>query len=157
LTANGVLDLIESSDPPQGLISKRRLGDDMDVVKFASGMRPAERQLRRLVSGGADQASEPGVAVDLKQSAEAFQMTGRMLALAVLAEEVGGGRMAGPGPWAVVGGITPQASGHGTPAAGVEHRQCGIVRNDLRRGQYGAQDQLMQRRQPPAGTADPTA
>jgi hypothetical protein len=78
----------------------------MDVVELAPCMSPTERQLWRLVSGGGDQAAKPGIAVDLEQASEAFQMTSRVLALAVFAENVGGGGITGPAPGAVIGGIT---------------------------------------------------
>lgn len=91
---------------PQRLVGEGGLRGGMDVVEFASGMRPAEGQLWRLVSGGGDQAAKPGIAVHLEQTVEAFQMTGRMLALAIVTEDVGSGRMTGAAPLAVVDGGT---------------------------------------------------
>ena len=131
LTANVGFDRIQLSDPPQGLLGKRRLRRDVDVVELAPRVCPAECQLRRLVSGRGHQAAKPGIAFNLEQATEALKVTGRMLALAVFAEDIGGGRMTGPRPSTVVAGITLQAPGHGAPATGVQHRQSGIVGNDL--------------------------
>ena len=80
-----------------------------------------------------------------------------MLALAVLAIDIGSGRMSGPTPGPVVDRVAPQPSGLGASPTGIKHRQRGVVSEYLGRGQHGAQHQLVQRRQPPAGAAHPGA
>ena len=104
-----------------------------------------------------DQAAKSGIAIDLEQAAEPPQMRRRMLALAVLAIDIGSGRMSRPTPGPVVDRVAPQPSGLGASPPGIEHRQRGVVGEHLGRGQHGAQHQLMQRRQPPAGAAHPVA
>jgi hypothetical protein len=44
-------------------------------------MSPAKRQFRYAVRGRRDQATEPGIAIDLQQTAESRQMHGRMVPL----------------------------------------------------------------------------
>jgi hypothetical protein len=60
-----------------------------------------------------------------------------------------------PGP--VVDRIAPQSSGLGASPTGIKHRQRGVVSEYFGRGQHGAQHELVQRRQPPAGAAYPGA
>ena len=62
---------------------------------------------------------------------------------------------AAPGP--IVDRITPQPPLLGPATTGIEHRQRRIIGEQLGRGQYRADDQLIQRRQPPAGPAHPVA
>jgi hypothetical protein len=78
-------------------------------------------------------------------------------ALTVLAIDISSGRMSRPTPGPVVDRVAPQASGLGASPTGIKHRQRGVVSEYLGRGQHGAQHQLVQRRQPPAGTAHPGA
>src|SRR5215213_2268160 len=78
------LDRIQLGDPLQGLLGKRRLRCDVDVVELAPRVSPTERQLQTAIRRCLHQTAEPSIAVDLKQSAEACQMAGRMLRLAVL-------------------------------------------------------------------------
>src|SRR5208282_6940149 len=92
--ADVVLDGIEFGDASQRFVRQRRLCRDMDVVELAPRMCPAVGELRDIVRLASKQAAEPGIAIDLQQAAEAAQMRLRMLALAVLAVDVGRGRMA---------------------------------------------------------------
>ena len=60
-------------------------------------------------------------------------------------------------PRPVIDRIAPEAAGLGPAAAGVEHRQRGVVGKHLGRGQHRADHQIVERRQPPAGAAHPVA
>jgi hypothetical protein len=71
-------------------------------------MGPAKRQYWSLVCGAADQTAKPGITVDLKQTAETFQMGGRMLAFTVFTIRINRGRMTRPRPGTIVDGIAPQ-------------------------------------------------
>ena len=154
-TADAVLDGIKFGDAPQDFPGQRRLGSDMDVVEFAPHVRPAEDKPQRLVCLAGEQTAEPGIAIDLKQTAEALQMRLRMLALAVLAIDIGSSRMARSAPGPVVHRIAPQPSRLGLAAPRIEHRQRGVVSKHLGRGEHGTQYQFVQRRQPPTGAANP--
>jgi hypothetical protein len=77
--------------------------------------------------------------------------------LAVLAVDIGGNRVTGSLPRAVVDCIAPQPSGFGAAIAGIEHRQCRVVGKHFGRRQNGAQHQFVQRGEPPAGTTNPVA
>ena len=157
LTADIGFDRIQLGDLPQGLLGKRRFRRDMDVVELAPRVCPTERQLQPAIRRCLHQTAEPGIAVDLKQSAEAFQMAGRMLRLAVLAVDIGGNRVTGSLPRPVVDRVAPEPSGLGAAIAGIEHGQCRVVSKHFGRGQNRAQHQLMQWGEPPAGTTDPIA
>ena len=65
---------------------------------------------------------EPFVAIGLQQAAEVLQVRLRMLRLAVLAVDVGGGRMARAVPWPGINRVAPEPSGLRPPSAGIEHR-----------------------------------
>ena len=129
----------------------------MDVVEFPPRMGPAKRQCRCAVRGRRDQTAEPGIAIDLEQATEPLQMHRRMIRLAVLAVDVSRGGVPRSLPRPIVDGIAPQPSGLGAPAAGVEHRQSGIIGKHFGRGEHGAQHQFVQRSQPPTGPANPVA
>jgi hypothetical protein len=62
-----------------------------------------------------------------------------------------------PAPGPVVHRVAPQPSGFGAPPSGIEHRQSGVIGEHLGRGQHGAQHQLVQRSEPPAGAPHPIA
>ncbi len=156
LAADVGLDRIQRADPLQSFQGKRRLRCRKNVVELPPCMRPTKGQRRSVVRAG-DKTAKSGVTIDLKQPAEAFQMARRMLALAIFAVGVGSRWMTRPRPRTIIDCIAPQPSGFGAAAAGVQHRQGGIVGNHLRRGQNRAQDQLIQRLQPPAGASDPVA
>ena len=65
--------------------------------------------------------------------------------------------MTGTAPWPVIDRVAPQSPGFGSAASGIEHRQRGVVGEPFRARQRGAEYQIIQRRQPPAGAADPVA
>lgn len=71
------------------------------------------------------------MAVELETPSQAFQIASPARTLAIFAEDAGGGGITGPRLGVVVGGMPPQTSGHGASTAGVQHRQCGIVCNEL--------------------------
>jgi site-specific DNA recombinase len=123
----------------------------------SDGVSPTERQLQTAIRRCLHQTAEPSIAVDLKQSAEACQMAGRMLRLAVLAICISGNRVTGSLPRAVVDRVAPEPSGLGAAVAGIEHGQCRVVSKHFGRRQNSAQHQLVQRGEPPAGTTHPVA
>ncbi len=53
---------------------------------------PAESELWPVTGLRIEQSGEPGIAVNLEQSAKPLQVAGRMLALPVLAIDIGNGR-----------------------------------------------------------------
>jgi len=150
------LDLVERGNLAQGFPGERRLIGGVDVIELAPCMGPTESQLGD-IAHVCDQAAKSGVTIDLEKTAEPLQMGRRMLALTVLAIDIGSGRMSRSTPGTVVDRVAPQSSGLGTSPAGIKYRQRGVVSEYLGRGQHGAQHQLVQRRQPPAGAAHPGA
>src|SRR5271157_1705812 len=157
LTANARFNRVQRGDPPQGFFGDRRFGRDEDIVELPSCVRPAESELRGIVGGICDQSSEPGIAVDLKQSAITLQMFRRVNAFAIIAVDIDGGWVTWPAPGPVVDGVAPQPSGLRLAPAGVQYRQSGVVGEDFWRGQHGGHHQRVQWGEPPAGTADPIA
>ncbi len=98
---------------------------------------------------------EPGIAVDLQDAAEPFQVSRRALRLAIRAVEIDGRRRIRPSPGAVVARIDPEPPGLGPTSAGIEHGNGRIVGEQLgRREDMGGKPRL-QRLQPPAGATDP--
>jgi hypothetical protein len=149
------LDRVESGDPAQSLFGDRRLRGDLNVVKLPPCMRPTEGEFDRFtVTSNANEAS---IAVGLQQTPEAFQVARRMLALAVLAVNIRGSGMARAAPRPGIDRIAPEPSGLGLSATRIKHRQCRVVGEHMRRVQHRAQQQFVQRRQPPTGGADPVA
>ena len=155
--ANAGLDRVQLGDPLHRFFRDRRFGRDEHIVELPSRMSPTESELWDIAGGIGDQASKPGIAVDLDQATVPFQMFRRVNAFAVVAVNIDGGRVAGPTPGAVVDGVTPQPTGFGSPPAGVQHRQSCVVGEDFRRRQHGGHHQLVQWSEPPAGAADPVA
>ena len=151
------LDGVEFANLRQHPGSERRLRRDMEVVEGAPHMRPAERQRHRAICAIQRQSLEPVVAVDLQYAAEASQMMSGPDIPAVLSVDIGGNRVGRPRPRPIINRVTPDPSGLGPAAARIEHRQGGIIGKPLRRRQRGAEHQLIQRRQPPAGAAHPVA
>ena len=101
------------------------------------------------------QPFEAGIAVDLQDAAESFEVSGRTLGLAIGAVEVDGRRRIGPAPGPVVARVDPQPAGLGAAAAGIEHRDRRVVGEDLARCEHMRGQARLQRLQPPAGAADP--
>jgi len=145
-------DGIDCRDPLQRLLGDGgavRLGN---LVEFPPRMRPAGRQDHAaLVS----ELLEPGIAVDLKDALEGVEMCLRPDRPAVGLVDVEGCRRIGARPAPLVAGVDPQPAGLGAPAPGIEHRQRRVVGEQL----IGREDRLpqsvVQRFEPPAGTADP--
>ena len=86
------LDLVERGNLAQGFLGERRLNGGVDVIELAPRMGPTESQLGD-IAHVCDQAAKSGVAVDLEKTTEPLQMGRRMLALTVLAIDIGSGRM----------------------------------------------------------------
>jgi hypothetical protein len=155
LAADVSLDRVERGDASQRLGGELRPGGLMNVVKFPPRMGPAKSQPWPVIRCHADQATEAGIAIDLEQSTEALQVAGRVLTFAILTIDIGSRWMAWPTPRPIVDRIAPQPPGLGASPSGVQHRQRRVIGEHLGRTQHGAEQQFVQRRQPPAGTADP--
>jgi hypothetical protein len=150
-------DGIECADFHQHPGGERRFGGDPEIVETAPHVRPAERQRHRAIRAIQGQPLEPVIAVNLKHAAEPGQVPGGAAALAVLGVDIGGDGVGGSGPRPVVDRVAPDPSRLGSATARIEHRQCRIIGKQLRRRQRRADQQVIQRRQPPAGTPDPVA
>ena len=69
--------------------------------------------------------------------------------------EIDGRRRIRSTPRPIVAGINPDPAGFGTTATGVEHRDRGIVGEQLLRGKDVLGEPCLQRLQPPDGAANP--
>src|ERR1700690_4067962 len=74
LTANAGLDRVQFGDPLHGFFRDRRFGRDKHLVELPSRVGPTESELWSIAGRIGDQASEPGIAVDLDQAAITLQM-----------------------------------------------------------------------------------
>ena len=84
-------------------------------------------------------------------------MRSRVLALAILGVDVGRGLMCGSAPGPIVDGIAPEPSSFGPAAAGIQHRQRRLIGENLVGRQHRAEQQFIERLEPPARTSDPGA
>src|SRR5271154_4118418 len=105
------------------------------------------------IEGNTDETSE-GSRLDAKNAPQGVIIASEFT---IFGNDISRGGMAVAAPATVIDRVVPQPSGFGPPAAGVEHRQRGVVGEQLGRGQHRADDQLAERRQPPAGTSYPVA
>jgi hypothetical protein len=128
----------------------------VELVKVPPHVGPAESQADRGVGAIAGQPLEPGIAIDLQHAAECRQMRGGPDTFAILGVDIGRHRVTWAAPWPVIDRIAPEPPGLGTAAAGVEGWQCGVVGKQLGRGQCCADQQVIERGQPPAGPANPS-
>jgi hypothetical protein len=118
-------------------------------------MGPAEREHHRGVCAGFSKFLEPIIAVDLQHAPERGQVSGRACIFTIVRVDVSRYRVARAAPRAIIDGVAPQPARLCPSAAGIEHRQRGVVGEHLRRGQYRAEHEVIQRCQPPAGPSDP--
>jgi hypothetical protein len=148
---------IEGRDAQKRFLGQRCLRRDLDLVELPPRMAPAVGELDAGVRGVPDQTTKPGVAIDLEKTTEPFQVNGGVLTLAVFAVNISGGGLTGTAPGPVIDRVAPQPSGLRLSLARIEHRQRRVIGEDFGRGQNGAEDPFVQRRQPPAGAANPAA
>ena len=148
---------VERGDTRQHFRRKRRLRRRVELEEAAPHMGPTECQADRLIGAIAGQALEAVIAVHLQHAVEAGEVLGRPRVLAVLGIDIGHGRVGRTAPWPVIDRIAPEKPRLGPPAAGIEHRQAGVVGKDLRRRQHRGDHQVVERRQPPARGANPIA
>src|SRR3954467_10021258 len=107
------LDGVELADPAQRLLRQRRAGGLVELVEAPPAMRPTERELDLVRRAARQQALEAAVAVYLQDTLEPGQVSGRMLALAVLGVEVDHRRRGAAVPRPVVDRIAPEPPGLG--------------------------------------------
>src|SRR6266511_4723704 len=115
--ADRPLDRIELGNPAQGFGGDRRAGRLVQIIELPSRVRPTGCQQDVATRG---QPLEPGIAVDLENAAESFEVRSWALRLAVGTVEVNGRRRIGPGPGSIVARIDPQPACLGAAAAGSE-------------------------------------
>src|SRR6266540_4458110 len=153
LTANAFLDGIELANSPQRLSRNRRAVCLEEFVEVAPRMRP---------TGGQDdiaarlQPLEAGVAIDVENPGEVFQMRRRPLALAVRREHEDRCRRRWSAPRPLVARIHPKPSRLGATAAGIKHRDRRIVGKQVIRCKDVRAELFVQRVEPPACAANPS-
>jgi hypothetical protein len=151
------LDRVELADAHQHLGGQWRGGGGKELVERPPHVGPAERQPHRAVGAIPGQPLEPGIAIDLEHAAEVGQVSGGTRTLAVLGIHVGCRRARWSTPRTIIDGVAPQPSCLGPTAAGIEHRQRGVVGEQLGGRQHRADNQVVYRCQPPAGASNPVA
>src|SRR5690606_34976637 len=118
-SADLAFDLVECTDPGEGLLRDRRAGRLVDVVELAPNVRPTSslHDTARLVK-----TIEAGIAVRLQNAAEALQVLGRVSRLAIgrVAEPDSRRRLVTRGT--IVANVGPQPPGLGRSAPGLQHR-----------------------------------
>jgi hypothetical protein len=120
----------------------------VEFVKWPADMRPAEGELHLALLR---QRPVDAVAVHLQHALEAREMLDRLLGLAIGGIDISDSRRIGPAPRSVVAGVGPELAGLGSASAGVEHRQGGFVREQLRRGLQVLQKSRVHGPNPPPG------
>src|SRR5262245_32898034 len=103
----------------------------MQLVKFAPRMCPTCRQLD--IAAGR-QPLKTRIAVDLNDAFEAGQVRGWSLGAAIRTVEIDRRRWVRSVPGPVVASVDPEPAGLGAAAAGIEHRNRGVVGEQLLRG-----------------------
>lgn len=124
----------------------------MHFVELAPRMGPARRQLD--IAAGA-KPLEAGIAVDLNDPFEPRQMSSGTLGATIRAVKVDRRRWISPAPGPLIAGIDPEPAGLGAAAAGIEHRDWGVIGEQRLRGEDMLGEPCLQRLQLPAGAADP--
>jgi hypothetical protein len=115
----------------------------------------AEGQVNRGVAAIPGQPLEAVIAVNLQHTLEGRQVLCRARDAVILGIHIRRRWMAFAAPGPIVHRVAPQTPRFRPATTGIEHRQRRIVGKQLVRCQHGANDQLIQRRQPPAGSSHP--
>src|SRR5215470_12757541 len=150
--ANAVLDGVELAYPPQRFGCDGRVRCFEELIEITPHMHPA---------GGQDdiaarkQSREAGVAVDVENSREVFQMRRRSLALAIGREHEDRCRRCRAAPRSLVACVHPKPSSLGATATGIEHWDRRIVVKQMIRRKDIRTESFVQRVEPPACAADP--
>ena len=150
--ADGILDRVELGDAPQRFYRDRRACGLLHLIELASGVSPTSCELE---SAAIAEPVEAGIAVDLHDAAEPGQVRGWALGFAIRAVKLDRSRRIGPVPGPVVAGVDPEPAGLGAAPAGIQHRDRGVVGEQLLRCEDVPGEPLLQRLEPPAGAANP--
>lgn len=151
-TADVGLDGVERHDPLQHLAGDRRGAGDGQFIEGSADMGPAEGELHIALLG---QRAIAAIAIDLEHASEPGQMLDRLAGLAVGGEDIDGGGRVSPAPGPVVPRIGPELAGLRPASSGVQHRQGGLVGEQLGRGLEGFQQAFVHGPQHEGRPADP--
>jgi hypothetical protein len=151
LTLSVSFDGIKFADTVQRLYRHRRVRGLRHVVELASRVAPAcgEHDIAFI-----SQRLQPGIAVDMKNAAEALQMRGRTFSFAVRRIQIDRSRRVGSAPCSLLAGVHPKPSRLGAPSTWIEHRNGRVIGEQMVRREHVSGKALMQRLEPPAGSAD---
>ena len=136
------LDAIELGDARERLRRDRRGTALRQVIELPPDMAPAERQVHSIAIGQDLVARE---AIDLQHADEASKVSDRLLGLAVGRVEIGDAWRIAAAPGSFVAGVGEELAGLGPAAAGIEHRCCGLVGEELCRRLQSLDQPLMHR------------
>ena len=115
-------------------------------------MRPAESE--QYLAGFGEYAIA-SIAIDLQRAAEAFEMSGGTLRLAIGCVDVSDSRRRRSAPRPIIPGVGPELAGLGTTAAWIEHWRRRLIGKELGRAAQLVEQLLMERPEPPRAAADP--
>jgi hypothetical protein len=137
----------------QRLDRDRRVGGLRHFIELASRVAPAcgEHDVPFI-----RQRLETGIAVDMKNALEAFEMRSWTLSFAVRCIQIDRGGWLRPAPCSLLAGVDPQPSRLGASSARIEHRHGRVIGEQLIRSEYVSCKAFVQRLEPPAGAADPS-
>jgi hypothetical protein len=113
---------------------------------------PAGRQHDVIPQG---QRFEAGIAIDLENAAEAFEMRRRPLGPPIRTVSIENRRRIVPAPGPVVPCIDPEPPSAGPATAGIEHWQYGIIGKDPIRRHHMIGDPVPDRGEPPGSARHP--
>ncbi|ESX09824.1 hypothetical protein X767_32715 [Mesorhizobium sp. LSJC264A00] len=147
-----ILDLVEFANPSERLAGDRRWSGHGQFIEAPAHVCPAEGERHAAFVG---QHTIAAIAVDLKDSGEAREMSDRTLGLSVRRIDIGDARRVAPFPWSVIAGIGPELTCLSLAAAGIEHWRGRLVGEEFWRGLQLAKQPLVDRTQVPGGAADP--
>src|SRR5262249_7722683 len=153
LAADALLDGIEFTNTPQRLSRNGRAVCLEEFVEVAPRVRPT--------SGQDDIAAflqplEAGIAVNVQNAGELFQMRRRTFGLAIWREHIDSGRRRRSAPRSLIACVHPKPSGLGATATRIEHRNRRIVGKQMIRRKDICAEPLAQRVEPPAGAPNPS-
>ena len=153
LAADAFLDRIEFTNPPQRFGRNGRVRRFEELIEVAAHMHPTRGQDD---IAPCPQSCEAGVAVNVKNAREVFQMRCRTLALAIGSEyeDCRGRRRAAPR--SLVTRVHPEPADLGATAAGIEHWHGRIVGEQMVRRKDVRAEPFVERVEPPACAADPS-
>lgn len=158
LPTNGLLDIVEFTDPPQRLLCNRRFARRRQIEELASCMCPAggfPNAWRTAWLAWFVEVTEARISVGMQHAGEGGQMLPGMQSLAIRTEGVADGRWCRVTMGTAIANIGPQPACPGLALAWFQHRDGRVVTMKAVGGEHMLAKLHQQRLQQCAGLADP--